>query len=170
LTDTQPVLLKDFIKFVKSGPNWNEFKGLKKYLDAVQEREDAKDELELITKKNEGGYVFHPPLPPRCGGNLYEKRIFKHEVKGRTGNQIRVMHWNILADGLSGSGLSLINGYSKSLEKQFASPKECLVWDYRKWLILEEIAHYDPDIITLVELDINNARMEGNKKEDTFEY
>jgi len=130
---------------------------------------------EGIEKNYVGKYTYHAPSEERCKGNLFGSRKFHHKVEERGDDQIRVMHWNILADGLSGSGLSLMEGYKTSLKKQFASPKECLKWDYRLWLILEEIAHYDPDIITLVELDrhhstIANAEEYGGKVEESLQY
>jgi len=80
------------------------------------------------------------------GKNLCETRIFfGKQLKTRCVNQIRVMHWNILANSLSGS--------VKSDAKSFDCPQECLLWNFRRWRILEEIAIYNPDIITLVELD-----------------
>jgi len=127
-------------------------KGLKKtYEDTAKNLKGFKEDHEAMEQNGIGGYSFYSPI--LCNPNLFSKRKFVgNELEIRSENQIRVMHWNILADALSGSGISL-NQYKKSLEKQFASPKECLIWDYRKWLILEEIAHFNPDIITLVELD-----------------
>lgn len=110
-----------------------------------------------------GKYKFFPPdlvnkvvkeEESECKPNLFHSRVFKNEVRHRDVNQVRVMHWNILADGLTGKNLAF-DGFSKSLQKQFASSKESLQWEFRQWLILEEIAHYEPDIITLVELDSN---------------
>jgi len=81
--------------------------------------------------------------------NLCKTRRFHGQpFQNRGQNQYRVMHWNILADKLS--------GYTEALtkpDKVFACPPECLPWPYRRWRVLEEIATYDPDIITLVELD-----------------
>jgi len=131
--------------------NDNSKKAQKKY-------DNAKADHDEMVATPIGNYVFYPPKTASkdtCVRNLFHTRKFiGQEVEHRVVNQVRVMHWNILADGLAGSGLGL-NQFSKSLEKQFASPKESLIWDYRKWLILEEIAHFEPDIITLVELDGN---------------
>lgn len=83
------------------------------------------------------------------GTNLCETRQFTGEpLKARGENQYRVMHWNILANQLSG-----YEGKYANADKNFASPRECLPWHFRRWRILEEIVMYDPDIITLVELD-----------------
>jgi len=80
------------------------------------------------------------------GTNLCKTRtFFGKQLETRCMNQIRVMHWNILANSLSGS--------NKRDEKSFDCPPECLPWNFRRWRILEEIAIYNPDIITLVELD-----------------
>jgi len=111
----------------------------------------ATDDYEAMNDRGVGGYKFINPEKSDCGKNLFEEREFTKIVNSQSDN-LRLMHWNILADGLAGSSLAL-KGYAKSLNKQFVSPKECLEWKYRKWLILEEIAHYEPDIITLVELD-----------------
>lgn len=125
---------------------------------AQEKYDNAKADHDEMVATPIGNYVFYPPetaSKDTCVRNLFHTRKFiGQEVEHRVVNQVRVMHWNILADGLAGSGLGL-NQFSKSLEKQFASPKESLIWDYRKWLILEEIAHFEPDIITLVELDGN---------------
>lgn len=58
---------------------------------------------------------------------------------------LRVMQFNILADGNSGlrDDLSLFNRISK----------EYLLWNYRKNKLLYEITQYQPDIITLQEVD-----------------
>jgi len=129
-----------------------------KYLEALQAHSS------MTSEDNIGGYQSN--MPDECKPNLFNTRKFVGEELKRSENQVRIMHWNILADGLAGSGLSL-NKYAKSLEKQFASPKESLNWDYRKWLILEEIAHYNPDIITLVELDGNQDYYGSDKYKKT---
>ncbi|XP_053487815.1 nocturnin isoform X1 [Ictalurus furcatus] len=56
--------------------------------------------------------------------------------------QIRVMQWNILAQAL-GEGK---DGFVRC-------PMEALVWSERKYLILEEILTYRPDIVCLQEVD-----------------
>jgi len=87
--------------------------------------------------------------------NLCESRKFHGQpLDNRSENQYRIMHWNILADKLSGYTEALSNP-----DKVFASPRECLPWPYRRWRVLEEIAIYNPDIITLVELDRSDDLM-----------
>jgi len=90
------------------------------------------------------------------GKNLFEYRtFFGQPFNTRSANQIRVMHWNILANVLSGS--------KTNDHKTFDSPKECLPWDFRRWRVLEEIAYYNPDIMTLVELDEGEDLMKNLK-------
>eukprot|EP01040_Poterioochromonas_malhamensis_P012759 gene12759-13977_t len=60
-------------------------------------------------------------------------------------NNLRVLQFNILADGLSGLRADL-GGFSR-VKKDF------MVWEYRRNLLLAEILQYDPDIITLQECD-----------------
>jgi len=148
-----PKILQDYLKYLRdkaeevlsTAKDNQRAKALKNYQLAHN------DWVGMV--KGNGGYIFSSPQESDCKANLFHTR--KGLQKGKLSpNLIRLMHWNILADGLAGSGLS-IESYAKSLEKQFASPKEALVWEYRMWLILEEIAHYEPDLITLVELDGN---------------
>lgn len=61
---------------------------------------------------------------------------------------MRVMHWNILADKLSG----LYDKPGSNKVFKFAS-KECLQWDRRVQEIIKEIRKNDPDVFSLVELD-----------------
>jgi len=170
-----PAILQDWLAWLekkKIGLD-DQQKKMKTYFKAYKNFEDAKKTYDKIKEGDIGLYQFTAPSKKEiCESNLYNTRKFINEVEDRAVDEIRVMHWNILADGLAGSGLSM-NLYEKSLEKQFASPKECLVWSYRKWLILEEIAHYDPDIITLVELDKKYAKVESlpeQQQEETLEY
>lgn len=72
--------------------------------------------------------------------SLEKSTNFPNEIK-----TLRILQWNILADGLCGlrsdnGGFSLCN-------------PEKLQWEIRKPLILTEILQYDPDIITLQEVD-----------------
>ena len=60
-------------------------------------------------------------------------------------NNIRVMQYNILADGLS--GLRSDHGGFSRIKKQF------LEWDYRKSLFFSEIVECNPDVITFQECD-----------------
>lgn len=58
---------------------------------------------------------------------------------------IRILQFNILADGLSGRRSDL-GDFSRA-------NKDVLDWDIRKEKLLYEITQYDPDIITLQEID-----------------
>jgi len=107
--------------------------------------------LEGLLEKKEYAYKYEQ-ADTKCGKNLYNERKFDPPTKDGA-NLLRVMHWNILADGLSGSQIKIDKAIVKSLEKEFKVPKECLVWDFRRYLILDEIAYFNPDVITLVELD-----------------
>lgn len=60
-------------------------------------------------------------------------------------NSLRVMQYNILADGLC--GLRRDSGGFSRTEKQY------LDWNYRKSAFLSEITSSDPDVITLQECD-----------------
>ena len=60
-------------------------------------------------------------------------------------NKMRILQFNILADGLSG----LCDGYG-----DFSRiTKEDIIWENRKTKLLHEIIQYNPDIITLQECD-----------------
>jgi len=165
--DKPAEIIKDFLDFADNyktdgnklsesksfKPTWKKLKTYIKIFEDQKKANEAKDLYENESKPDaKGRYKYKDPNKGRCNLNLFNKRKFEYD-QDPTDDQIRLMHWNILADGLAGSLISLSRGYKKSVEKQFASPKECLSWNYRKWLILEEIAHYKPDIITLVELD-----------------
>ena len=58
---------------------------------------------------------------------------------------VRVLQFNVLADGLCAKRESL--GYFSRIDKKY------LDWEYRKTRILNEIIQYDPDVITLQEVD-----------------
>eukprot|EP01139_Manchomonas_bermudensis_P024801 Amastigsp_a843565_216.p1 type:complete len:400 gc:universal Amastigsp_a843565_216:1232-33(-) len=58
---------------------------------------------------------------------------------------LRVMQFNVLADGLSGSDPTK-GGFT-------SVPPACLDWELRKFRILEEILRADPDVLCLEELD-----------------
>jgi len=74
----------------------------------------------------------------------------------RTENQFRVMEFNLLADKLSGL-------YEAPNDKSFASPRDCLHFNLRKWMILEEICLYKPDLACFVELDKCEELMQSMK-------
>ncbi|XP_076878074.1 nocturnin isoform X2 [Brachyhypopomus gauderio] len=84
----------------------------------------------------------------QCGEVLRNRppRLHRAFIQTRTGSphdsQIRVMQWNILAQAL-GEGK---DGF-------VCCPAEALNWSERKYLILEEILTYRPDILCLQEVD-----------------
>lgn len=69
--------------------------------------------------------------PPRPAGALVSK--------------LRVQQFNVLADGLSGLRSDL-GGFSRV-------GRDILMWENRKWKILDELLHFKPDVITLQECD-----------------
>ena len=58
---------------------------------------------------------------------------------------LRVLQFNVLADGLA--------GLRPDLGRFNRASKEILNWDHRKIRILHEITQYAPDIITMQEVD-----------------
>ena len=71
-----------------------------------------------------------------------------NEVNDMTFNiytQLRILQFNMLADGLSGLRSDL-GAFSRA-------KKEDVIWENRKLKLLYEILQYDPDIITLQECD-----------------
>ncbi|XP_041462744.1 nocturnin-like isoform X1 [Lytechinus variegatus] len=56
--------------------------------------------------------------------------------------RVRVMVWNVLADALSMGADNFIK-----------CPMEALLWEHRKYAIIEEILTYDPDVVCLQEVD-----------------
>lgn len=69
------------------------------------------------------------------------------EVSSSTSNPLilRVLQFNSLADGLA--------GLRPDLGRFNRASKEILSWDHRKSRILHEITQYEPDIITMQEVD-----------------
>ncbi|KAL5289751.1 CCRN4L family protein [Megaselia abdita] len=61
---------------------------------------------------------------------------------GNTNNMLRILQWNLLSQSLGQHN----DGFVKC-------PDEALTWDYRKYLIIEEILQHQPDIICLQEVD-----------------
>jgi len=83
--------------------------------------------------------------------SIVSESMFRNPVVGA----IRVMHWNILSGEL--------------LDKEKVS-KSRLFWNFRKLLLLEEIAHYDPDVMTLVELGSGRLNFLAKLKGFGYEY
>lgn len=86
--------------------------------------------------------VTYPNFPP--------KRVFlpiKHSQSSHLQllTTLRVLQFNILADGLSGLR-SDVGGFSRART-------EWVTWDTRKHMLLKEILQYEPDIVTLQECD-----------------
>ncbi len=81
------------------------------------------------------------------GMNFLPKRAFvqlwKH--RPRIVGELRVLQYNVLADGLSGLRTDL-GGFSRV-------KSEHLQWGFRKGLILSELLEHDADVITLQECD-----------------
>lgn len=82
-------------------------------------------------------------LLPRMREFVYYKDL-KPDVIYHT-EKLRILQFNILADGLSGLRNDL-GGFSR-IKQEFIG------WDYRKHLLAQELLQYDPDIITLQECD-----------------
>lgn len=70
------------------------------------------------------------------------------------GDVIRVMQWNLLAQGLSGGADNFI-----------ACPKGALKFETRKLRVLEEILRYRPDIVCLEEVDFYDYLFEKLSKQ-----
>ncbi|XP_060565805.1 nocturnin-like [Ruditapes philippinarum] len=64
------------------------------------------------------------------------------EISSDTGDIVRVMQWNILAQGLCGGADNFMK-----------CPKEALEFESRKLRVLEEITRYCPTVICLEEVD-----------------
>ncbi|XP_041943963.1 nocturnin isoform X1 [Alosa sapidissima] len=62
--------------------------------------------------------------------------------RDRRQQPIRVMQWNILAQALG-----------EGMDNFVRCPLEALKWNERKYLILEEILNYQPDVLCLQEVD-----------------
>lgn len=73
------------------------------------------------------------------------KRDFVKVSETCSNFKFRVLQFNILADGLSGAHPDL-GGFSRLNPAHIA-------WEYRKNRLLNEILQYEPDVITLQEVD-----------------
>uniref|UniRef100_A0A0A1WZH4 Nocturnin n=1 Tax=Zeugodacus cucurbitae TaxID=28588 RepID=A0A0A1WZH4_ZEUCU len=65
-----------------------------------------------------------------------------YNVASSLPNHIRVLQWNILSQTLGQNN----DGFVRC-------PEEALTWEHRKFLIVQEILQYNPDIICLQEVD-----------------
>ena len=72
-------------------------------------------------------------------------RQFKTLASSPKGSNLRVLQFNILADGLSGLRSDL-GAFSRATAQSMS-------WDMRKYQLLHEILQYKPDCITLQECD-----------------
>eukprot|EP01084_Bolivina_argentea_P064963 118420_1 len=88
---------------------------------------------------------------------LYDRKyeyVGQFDYKDKTIATINIMQFNILADGLTGTHVSEQAKDAKSQSKTFVNvPKDCLIFHYRGFRILEEITRNQPDIICLQECD-----------------
>ncbi|XP_061835619.2 nocturnin [Nerophis lumbriciformis] len=111
-------------------------------MDQTEQNPNPEDFVELdpdqLLRECEEALLRRPARPHR--DLVYPKGAahFRHQL----GPSIRVMQWNILAQAL-GEGK---DGFIRC-------PLEALNWKERKYLILEEILTYRPDIVCLQEVD-----------------
>jgi mRNA deadenylase 3'-5' endonuclease subunit Ccr4 len=92
------------------------------------------------------------PLLCVCGTPTFPKKRSFVRLPGSAGLSqtsaiplLRVQQFNVLADGLA--------GMREDLGKFSRADKEVLSWDRRKGQILHELTQYNPDVITLQEVD-----------------
>ncbi|XP_071511005.1 nocturnin-like isoform X1 [Diadema antillarum] len=88
-----------------------------------------------------------PATPDSCGdemdsGSRGNGAGGEDAVMPSRDSRVRVMVWNVLADALS-----------QGKDNFIKCPKESLLWENRKYAILEEILTYDPDVVCLQEVD-----------------
>ncbi|RHY23643.1 hypothetical protein DYB32_009104 [Aphanomyces invadans] len=76
---------------------------------------------------------------------LYPRKIRVLGTKDDEVDEITIMQFNVLADGLC--------DLRQDKGNFVLAPRDCLPWTYRRNLILDEISRYAPDIICLEELD-----------------
>ncbi|KAK3535580.1 hypothetical protein QTP70_017118 [Hemibagrus guttatus] len=100
----------------------------------AEECEFEQVEPETLLRECEEVLRMRPPRPHRD--------FVRTRASAKHNPQIRVMQWNILAQAL-GEGK---DGFVRC-------PMEALNWAERKYLILEEILTYRPDIVCLQEVD-----------------
>ncbi|EDO34680.1 predicted protein [Nematostella vectensis] len=93
------------------------------------------DKIKEILRKADTTVADFPPLT---------ERTFETVHYACKGSPFRVMQWNVLADGLSGS--SPTSNFIKC-------PSEALSWSTRKQRLIQGILTYEPDIICLEEVD-----------------
>ena len=75
----------------------------------------------------------------------FSKKDYNLENQLKSIIQLRILQFNMLADGLSGLRSDL-GAFSRAR-------KEDVDWENRKLKLLYEILQYDPDVITLQECD-----------------
>ncbi|XP_061542487.1 nocturnin isoform X1 [Phycodurus eques] len=111
-------------------------------LDQTDENLDQKDVIELdpdqLLRESKEALRRRPARPHR--DLIYPKEALP--CRHKLGPSVRVIQWNILAQAL-GEGK---DGFIRC-------PLEALNWKERKYLILEEILTYRPDIVCLQEVD-----------------
>ncbi|ETO32016.1 hypothetical protein RFI_05102, partial [Reticulomyxa filosa] len=102
--------------------------------------DDYKEELARLQKmeKYRGKYA-----------ELYQRKISEAKTKNEKKQHLRIMQFNVLADGLSG-----LYQNSKMKDKAFVCvPEEALEFSYRGFRIVEEIMRQEPDVVTMEEVD-----------------
>ncbi len=86
---------------------------------------------------------------PTDFSQLYERDMIIVEPK-KEKETLRILQFNVLADGLSGVWEK---GEAVSKKQFIKVDPRCLEWKYRGYRIVEEILRYEADIITLEECD-----------------
>ncbi|ETO22719.1 hypothetical protein RFI_14475, partial [Reticulomyxa filosa] len=80
---------------------------------------------------------------------LYPRKLNPLRPEDKNKHQIKIMQFNVLADGLSG-----LYSNSQKDDKAFVGvPQESLEFNYRGFRVIEEIMRHDPDIVTMEEVD-----------------
>ena len=81
---------------------------------------------------------------------LYERKKIAINAILPDAFYVTFLQFNMLADGLSGSRLSLEENPKKGFIK---APQMCLQWEYRRWRILEHLIQTKSSFICLQECD-----------------
>lgn len=99
----------------------------------------AEDRSELL-RQIEHLRSEHGPLLER---SMLDIPVDKNNDSGKT--QLRLMQFNILAQGLSSA--PQFGGFVKT-------PRESLDWDgFRKFRVLDEVLRFEPDVVAMEEVD-----------------